>query len=207
MPNETIGDLNAARAEVQSLARRATENGCSWAAGDLQTYFDEIVTTQRVDSGLLPQVLAFWRERFASAAADPGQRRPAYLSLIEARETLRSAESRLRNLSLRDPQRFRGLLERLEAATDDRERALLLLSAEGAAAMLPPGLRLNEAPTPPFREAAALLRSLRASGIGLSLNGDGQIEIHGVLSESQRQRLRELKPEIVGLLNQPTEIV
>ena len=198
-------DLTAARAEVEAAARAAIAAGCDWARPDLALFYDEMTVTQRFDTGLLPLVASYWRRRFEGAAADPGQRRPGYISALEARSVLANAQVRLRNLAARDPQRVRGLLERLEAASDDRERALLLLSAEAASQMLPPGLVLHEAPEPPLREAQNLIARLRASGIGITLNAAGQIEIHGALSESQRDRIRTLKPEIVGLLGRPTE--
>ena len=204
-----MGGLTAARSEVQSLARQAAEAGCPWALPDLQTYFDECVETQRCDTTLLPVVVSYWRRRFESAIVDPGQRRPAYISLLQAREVVRTSQSRLQNLMRRDPQRIRGLLERLEAASDEREKALLLLSAEAAAAMLPPGLVLNEAPTPPLREAENLLRQLRSSGLALGVTNDGKIAISGgSLSGSQRERLRVLRAEVAQLISAPpTEIV
>ncbi|GEM_PF-3162132 len=205
-PSEKSAELSSLRAEVQRLARQAAEAGCDWASGDLQVYFDECTETQRVDMALLPQVLDYWRARFQSACADPGQRRPPYISLLQAREVVRTADSRIRNLSVRDPGRVREVIARYQAAGDDREKALLLEAAEAASQMLPPGLVL-QAPEPPVAEAAALIQRLRGAGIGLSLNASGQIEVHGVLSESQRHRIRALRAEIVAFLSQPTEIL
>jgi len=198
-------DLTTQRAEVESLARRAAAAGCDWARADLELFYGECVETQRTNTALLPAVISYWRERFASAAADPGQRRPPFLPLIEARQILANAQVRLQNLARRDPGRVREVMARFEAAPGDRERALLLTSAEAAATMLPPGLVLNESPEPPIAEAAALLQRLRGAGIMLSLTPAGEIAVNGMLSESQRDRIRTLRAEIVGLLGRPTE--
>lgn len=201
-------DLGAARAEIEALARQAIKNGCPWADGDTRLYFDEYSEVQRADTALLPAVLDYWRDRFRAAAADPAMRRPPYITLLQAQEVLRSAPTRLQNLAVRDPQRFHDVLSRFEAAADDRTRALLLTSAESAAAMLPAGLTLGQH-APPLREAAALLRSLRASGLSLAITDTGRIAIAGgTLSASQRDSLTALRAEVAQLLAAPpTEIL
>lgn len=201
-------DLAIARAEVESLARAAAAAGCDWAAADLQLYFRECSDTQQVDTSMLASVIGYWQSRFSAALADPTMRRPPYLPLIEARQILANAQTRLQNLSVRDPARFREVMARYQAAGDDREKALILTSAEAAASMLPQGLVLGQ-PTPPVAEAGQLIQRLRASGLELSATDDGRISVRGgSLSGSQRERLAALRSEIVQLLNAPpTEIV
>lgn len=210
MPSNAIAsiasDLSAERGEVERLARRAEAAGCDWAKDDLSLYFSELTEVQRADTALLPQVISYWRRRFLAAAENPSMRRPPYVSLLQAQELLSSKDSRLGNLSQRDPQRFHDFLARFESAADVREKALLLRSAEAAASMLPPGLTLGQ-PTPPVAEAQKLLAQLRSAGVAVSLTSDGRIAIAGVISEAQRLRLRDLKPQIAGLLEQPNEVL
>jgi hypothetical protein len=154
-------------------------------------------------------VLAFWQDRFRAACADPSQRRPAFISLLQAQEIIRTATNRIGILASRDPGRFAAFRERYENAADDRERAICILSAEASANMTPSGLVLNPNPTPPTREAGQLIQRLRASGLTLAATDDGRVSVSGgSLSGAQRERLDALRAEVVQLLREPpTEIV